>query len=216
MQNQNRAGEKAKAKSGGLQEKHPTRWTICKEVKVVTVREEPMRSATFDSPELIAKLWRAVIANANWYSADKENLVSFGLDTRYRLKSFCLVSIGSLNETIAHPREIFRTAVVDAAHSIVVAHNHPSDDPSPSKADTALTRRLHDVGELLQIPLLDHIIVTGGNFFSFREGFSHFPPRNRSGPSTVFLRRKGRSSLKYSHSKNLAGLTNGRRIIVSR
>jgi RadC-like JAB domain len=183
MPNQNRASEKAKLKSRGPQAKQPaapSRWTSFREVKVITVREEPAPgpSPKLDDPDLIFALWRRAIANAPWFSEDKEHLVCFCLDTRYRLKSFSLVSIGSLNETIAECREIFRPAVADAAFAIIVAHNHPSGDPSPSHGDRALTRRIYSAGELLGIKLLDHIIVGDNRCFSFHgEGW---PPSEGS------------------------------------
>jgi hypothetical protein len=78
--------------------------------------------------------------------------------------------MGSLNECLAHPREIFRPAIANAAHFILVVHNHPSGDPNPSTTDVSLTRRLYLVGELLQIPLIDHVIIgDNGTYFSFRE-----------------------------------------------
>ncbi len=82
--------------------------------------------------------------------------------------------IGSLNEAVAHPREIFRAAVVASAYGIILMHNHPSGDPAPSEADKRLTRRIKEAGELLRICLTDHVIAgttEGGRqpHFSFRE-----------------------------------------------
>ena len=81
------------------------------------------------------------------------------LDTRYRLMRIESVSVGSMNESIAHPREIFRPAITYSAYAVIVVHNHPSGDPSPSQTDHSLTRRLAEAAELLQIKLLDHIII---------------------------------------------------------
>jgi DNA repair protein RadC len=69
------------------------------------------------------------------------------------------VSLGSVNESIAHPRDVFRPAIIASAYAVIVAHNHPSGDPSPSQSDHSLTRRLAEAAELLQIKLLDHIII---------------------------------------------------------
>jgi DNA repair protein RadC len=86
-----------------------------------------------------------------------------------------LVSLGTMNETIAHPREIFRPAVMAGAAYIALLHNHPSGDPSPSEADRRLTVRVREVGSLLQIEVLDHIVIGGTNaagedrYFSFKE-----------------------------------------------
>jgi DNA repair protein RadC len=96
------------------------------------------------------------------------------LDVRYRLIRTEEVSIGSLSESIAHPREVFRPAIVHSAHGIVVTHNHPSGDPSPSEADRKITVRLAEAGRLLQIQLVDHVIIGSPEgerlpYFSFRE-----------------------------------------------
>jgi DNA repair protein RadC len=96
------------------------------------------------------------------------------LDTKLRLLRVESVSTGTLNETTAHPREIFRPAILHAAYGIVVVHNHPSGDPTPSEADRRLTVRLAEASRLLQIALLDHLIIgsaDGGRlpWFSFRE-----------------------------------------------
>jgi DNA repair protein RadC len=103
-----------------------------------------------------------------------ESLRVLLLDTRHGLLEEIEISRGSLNESIAHPREIFRPAIAKVAYAIAVVHNHPSGDPSPSEADRRLTRRLSEAGTLLQIPLVDHVIVgakIGSNppYFSFRE-----------------------------------------------
>ena len=135
---------------------------FCREIKVVTVREEPaplLQGLKFDCAPLVFRLWAEVIARARSFQEDKEHCFCFSLDTKLKLKNFCLVSLGSVNETIVHPREVFRPAIADCAHSIIVAHNHPSGDPTPSQLDLSLTRRLYLVGELLQSPLLDHVII---------------------------------------------------------
>jgi len=106
--------------------------------------QEPLSQQKLDSPELIYKLL-----------GDE-------------------VSVGSMNESIAHPREIFRPAITYSAYAVIVVHNHPSGDPSPSQTDHSLTRRLAEAAELLQIKLLDHIIIgapsdTSPGYFSFKE-----------------------------------------------
>jgi DNA repair protein RadC len=103
-----------------------------------------------------------------------ESLKVLLLDTRHGFLEMKEISRGSLNESIAHPREIFRPAIAKGAYAIAVAHNHPSGDPKPSEADRRLTRRLAEAGTLLQIPLVDHVIIgakRGENapYFSFRE-----------------------------------------------
>jgi DNA repair protein RadC len=79
------------------------------------------------------------------------------------------VSIGSLQSSIVHPREVFRSAVRVAAAAIIVAHNHPSGDPQPSCEDRAVTTRLQEAGALLGIQLLDHLVLGESSFYSFAE-----------------------------------------------
>ncbi|MEO0071420.1 MAG: JAB domain-containing protein, partial [candidate division WOR-3 bacterium] len=90
------------------------------------------------------------------------------LDARSRHIRTEQVSIGSLDTTLAHPREVFDAAVHDHAPAIVVAHNHPSGDPTPSEEDIRLTKRLIEAGKVLGIKLVDHIIIAGDRFYSFR------------------------------------------------
>jgi DNA repair protein RadC len=104
----------------------------------------------------------------------RESLRSILLDTKLQLIRIEEISLGSLNESTAHPREIFRPAVLYSAYGIILVHNHPSGDPAPSDADRRLTYKLKGVAELLQILLLDHVILgntEGGRtpWFSFRE-----------------------------------------------
>lgn len=105
---------------------------------------------------------------------DREVVLALLLDTKLRLIRSEEIALGSLNECVAHPREIFRPAIVHRAYAVVLLHNHPSGDPSPSQADHRLTRQLSQAATLLQINLLDHIVIgdaSGGRrpYYSFRE-----------------------------------------------
>jgi DNA repair protein RadC len=111
---------------------------------------------------------------AELQARDREVLRVLLLDTKLRLLAAEDVALGSLNECIAHPREIFRPAIMHSAYAAILVHNHPSGDPTPSQADNRLTRQLGDAAKLLQINFLDHIIIglpEGGRvpYFSFRE-----------------------------------------------
>jgi DNA repair protein RadC len=99
----------------------------------------------------------------------KEHLLAFYLNARSQLVHQETVSIGTLSASLVHPREVFSPAVSHSAAGVVVVHNHPSGDCSPSPDDRDTTRRLSRAGEILGIPLLDHIIVAGTACFSFRE-----------------------------------------------
>ena len=91
------------------------------------------------------------------------------LDTKHRLIRTAVVSVGTLDSSPAHPREIFREAASACAAAIVLFHNHPSGDPTPSRDDVDLTRRLVQAGELMGIDVLDHVILADTRYFSFRE-----------------------------------------------
>jgi len=79
------------------------------------------------------------------------------------------ISVGSLNSSIVHPREVFQPAILESAASVILIHNHPSGETIPSQEDKNITFRLVEVGKLLDIPVLDHIIIGGENYFSFKE-----------------------------------------------
>ncbi|HEY4282262.1 MAG TPA: DNA repair protein RadC [Chthoniobacterales bacterium] len=122
-----------------------------------------------DSPDLVYRLLAPEMRQLR-----KESLRVVLLDTRYRLMRVEQVSQGSVNESIAHPRDIFHPAVAAEAYAVIVVHNHPSGDASPSQTDHSLTRRLAEAAELLQIKLLDHIIIGAPaegspGYFSFKE-----------------------------------------------
>jgi DNA repair protein RadC len=129
---------------------------------------ERLARQKLDSPELVYDLVAAEMRTLH-----KESLRVILLDTRYRLLQMEEISIGSVNESIAHPRDVFRPAVISSAYAVIVVHNHPSGDPSPSQSDHSLTRRLAEAAELLQIKLLDHIIIGRRlrrlPYFSFKE-----------------------------------------------
>lgn len=143
------------------------------EVRVQRLNECP-GSLKVDAPGEALTYWREKITKAPWHDPEKEMLVAIMLNTRYVAFSHTMVSIGTMNECTAHPRGIFRPAVATGAYAIIVMHNHPSGDPSPSEADTRLTRRLAEASSFLQVGLLDHVIVgTPGDhrpgYFSFKE-----------------------------------------------
>jgi DNA repair protein RadC len=101
---------------------------------------------------------------------DREHFWMLALNTKNRLLRIVEVSVGSLNASIVHPRELFKEAVRLSAASVVVVHNHPSGDPTPSGADLQLTRRLVRAGEVLGIDLVDHVVIgDGGSYASVRD-----------------------------------------------
>ncbi|MFM7181857.1 MAG: DNA repair protein RadC [Verrucomicrobiales bacterium] len=122
-----------------------------------------------DSPEAVYQLMAHQMSTLR-----REALQVILLNTRHRLMRVETVSLGSVNESIADPREVFREAIIQGAFAIILVHNHPSGDPSPSEMDRTLTKRMAQVADMLRIRLLDHIIIGQPSpdhqpYFSFKE-----------------------------------------------
>jgi DNA repair protein RadC len=122
--------------------------SIANMASVEEAAQEPL-----ESPE------RVYMFCSDMLALNQEVLRVILLDARFRTITKVDIFKGSLNESLAHPREIFRAAIVHSAYALVVAHNHPFGDPSPSEADIRLTRRLSEAARILQIQLVDHVIV---------------------------------------------------------
>lgn len=99
----------------------------------------------------------------------KEKFFVLPLSTKNHVLAEKEVSVGSLNASIVHPRELFRAAIEHAAASVILVHNHPSGDPAPSREDIEITRKLVEAGNLLEIPVLDHVIIGDGKYVSMKD-----------------------------------------------
>ena len=142
-------------------------------IKVNRVAEAG-EAMSVNTPDLAVKYWKDKIATADWYDSERECLIVIILNTRMKTIGHSIVSIGSLNESLCHPRDVFRAVVAMGAYGFVLMHNHPSGDPSPSQADRTVTSRIADGARILQVQFLDHVIVgTDDNSetqrFSFKE-----------------------------------------------
>jgi len=133
------------------------------EFKIMRIRE-CIAGEMLDTPEKAVAYWRANIPQAEWYDPAKEAVVVLTLNTRRRIIGHNLVTLGSLDTCLIHAREVFRPAIVAAGSAIVLMHNHPSNDPTPSEADIKVTRDLIRAGQLLKIELLDHVIIGEGHY----------------------------------------------------
>jgi DNA repair protein RadC len=111
----------------------------------------------------------AVIARKYLEGADREHFCVMFLNVKNRVLGINTVSIGGLNESPVHPREVFKPAILLGAAAIILFHNHPSGDPSPSKADMEATRQLCEAGKIIGIEVLDHIVIGEEGFTSFKE-----------------------------------------------
>ncbi|MGB9934193.1 RadC family protein [Thermodesulfovibrio yellowstonii] len=99
----------------------------------------------------------------------KEVFITLLVDTKLRLLREVKVSEGTLNQSLIHPREIFKEAVKESAYALILIHNHPSGDPTPSEQDIEITKKLKKASEILEIPILDHVIIGSGKYFSMKE-----------------------------------------------
>jgi DNA repair protein RadC len=121
-----------------------------------------------EQPEDIAKIFQDLLKTEDTIDQEKEHFYVCHLDSRNRINMVELVPIGTINQALIHPRETFRRAVAEGPYSIVIAHNHPSGDVTPSADDLLATRKLHEAGEVLGIPVVDHIVFTRDKFYSFK------------------------------------------------
>jgi DNA repair protein RadC len=120
-----------------------------------------------NSPEKVAEVAINVLG---LHEQAEESFYIFTLDTKNKINGIFEVSKGSLNSSIVHPREVFKRALLQNANSIILLHNHPSSDPTPSKEDIDITNRLIEAGDLLGIRVLDHLVVGDqSNYISFKE-----------------------------------------------
>jgi DNA repair protein RadC len=123
---------------------------------------------TINTPEDVVELCAAQLRGL-----DREHFWSLSLNMKNRLLKMSEVSVGSLNASIVHPRELFKDAVKASAASVVVVHNHPSGDSTPSGADIQLTRRLVKAGDVLGIEVLDHVVIGDGGEYSSLQELGH-------------------------------------------
>ena len=135
------------------------------EIKVVCVRE-CVGAEIVDTPEQAVKYWHNNIPQAPWFDPMKEAFLVFLLNTRKRIMGHNLVALGSLDTCPVSPLHVFRPAITVSAASLILAHNHPSLDPTASEADIKVTRDLVRAGQLLKIEIIDHIIIGGSDRFT--------------------------------------------------
>ena len=200
------------SRAAALPRKLPDNWAeqyIAKEFKVVALRECPLSKELHhcDEPAKAAEYWRLNIAMNPYFNSECECLVVLILNTRRHVKGHQLITIGTLDTALAHPREIFRTAIVASAAAIILMHNHTSGDSTPSENDIKITRDMVRAGQLMKIEVLDHVIVGQAtpqrpkDYTSLRE-LGYFmdadpsPPRKLSKREEVSILRNCRRLLK--------------------
>jgi len=148
-------------------------------VRVALVRETTLNAVprTVGRPADAASVFRELVGDR-----DRETFAVLMLDVKHRVLAAHIASIGALDHSIVEPREVFRAAVLAGAKAVILGHNHPSGDPTPSDADCQITGRLRQAGQLLGIRVLDHVIIAnGGAWVSLAErgGLSSASTRER-------------------------------------
>jgi DNA repair protein RadC len=141
------------------------------EYKVVPLRECPTPEALqlCDTPDKAAEYWRLHVPQNPYFNPECECFTVLLLNTRRRVKAHQIVSFGTHDTILVHPISVFRLAVITCAAAVVLMHNHPSGEPTPSEADIKVTRDLIRAGQLLKIEVLDHVIIGNPKHTSLRE-----------------------------------------------
>jgi DNA repair protein RadC len=131
---------------------------------------------TIDQATDAVTVFLGLFSHEDKIDQDKEHFYVMHLDARRHISLVELVAIGILNHVTIHPRETFRRAVIEGADSLIIGHNHPSRDVTPSDNDLTVTHRLFQAGDILHIPLRDHLIFTETVYYSFRDNkAAHYP-----------------------------------------
>ena len=133
---------------------------------IIQLRES---SKPLNTPKRVYEILQAVLEAESAADQDKEHLWVFYLTSRQTIKALELVSLGTLNACLVHPREVFTQAVAYRCASIIIAHNHPSGNKQVSDEDIASTKRLNEAGRILGVELLDHVIITRQGYTSLQE-----------------------------------------------
>ncbi len=131
----------------------------------------------------------------------RESFFVFHLNNNHEIISFETVSIGMINQTLVHPREVFRAAIAIGAAAIIIGHNHPSGHAQPSREDIQVTKNLVEAGEILGIPVVDHLVVTAGGFYSFKLDSVSFRGSRQPSDTVLKLVHGGLSGTSKKRSK---------------
>lgn len=150
--------------------KDPTAiYTFIREIKLSFMRHKVSHqelNMPVDGPGRAAVIFKSIVGDQ-----PQENFAILLMDNKNKVTGFCVTSVGTVSETIVHPREVFVAAIQGNASSIIIMHNHPSGVLTPSREDIAVTKRLTECGTVLGIPILDHVIVNTENatYLSMKE-----------------------------------------------
>ena len=142
---------------------------VAKRINIVSIKMVKESSFLYQTRQILSPKDAYEMIKEQLEGLDREQFIIACLNTKNEPTNITVVSVGSLNKAIVHPREVFKTAILSNAASIMAFHNHPSGETTPSQQDIQLTNRLYEAGELLGIKLLDHLIIGDGTFTSLKE-----------------------------------------------
>ena len=140
-----------------------------KRINIVSIKMVKESSFLYQTRKILSPSDAYEMIKDQLQDLDREQFIITCLNTKNEPTNISVVAVGTLNKAIVHPREVFKTAILSNAASIMAFHNHPSGDTTPSQQDLQLTNRLYEAGELLGIKLLDHLIIGDGSFTSLKE-----------------------------------------------
>jgi len=140
-----------------------------KRVNIISLKMVKERSILYSNRKISSPSDAADLLRPFLQESDREMLVVCCLDTKNQPTFINIASIGTLNSSLVHPREVFKAAILSNAASVIIAHNHPSGDSSPSNEDITITTRLKDAGKIIGIDVIDHIVIGFDNYVSLKE-----------------------------------------------
>ena len=142
---------------------------VAKRINIVSIKMVKESSFLYQTRKISSPKDAYEMIKEQLEGLDREQFIIACLNTKNEPTNISVVAVGILNKAIVHPREVFKTAILSNAASIMAFHNHPSGETTPSQQDIQLTNRLYEAGELLGIKLLDHLIIGDGTFTSLKE-----------------------------------------------
>ena len=142
---------------------------VAKRINIVSIKMVKESSFLYQTRKISSPKDAYEMIKEQLEGLDREQFIIACLNTKNEPTNISVVAVGTLNKAIVHPREVFKTAILSNAASIMAFHNHPSGETTPSQQDIQLTNRLYEAGELLGIKLLDHLIIGDGTFTSLKE-----------------------------------------------
>ena len=143
---------------------------VLEKVNVVSIQLVKEKSIVYGSKQINSPKDVEILAANFLAGADREHFVVLCLDTKSNVNALNTVSVGTLNSSLVHPREVFKAAILANSNAIILIHNHPSGDPTPSREDLEITKRLVEAGTILGIEVMDHVVIgDDGRYVSLKE-----------------------------------------------